>query len=269
MSHNYSADIILSHVVVIKITKKIRLCIFFLAAVSFLLASSGLAIAGIEKDDQAKIRQVIEQYIKDNPEVLRDALIGLAKKEERASISAGLAKVRLDSGDPVMGNVDGRLVIYEFSDYNCGYCKRMFPSIQQILAKNNDIRLVVKEFPILGQSSLTAARAGVAAQKQGKFPAFHKEMITYRGQVSDDSIMAAARSARLDLEQFREDIASPAISAIIDRTRAGAAALGINGTPALVVGETIISGAVSVEELQNVIDLERAKQGQAIGVTNE
>ena len=261
MSHNYSADIVLSHAAVIKITKKMRLCIFLLVALSVLLTSSGLAIAGVEKSDQAKIRQVIEQYIKDNPEVLRDALIGLTKKEERASISAGLAKVRLDIGDPVMGNVDGSLVIYEFSDYNCGYCKRMFPSIQQILANNNDIRLVVKEFPILGQSSLIAARAGVAAQKQGKFPAFHRELMGYRGQVSEAAIMTAARTAQLNLEQLREDMDSPATNAIIDRTRASAAALDLNGTPALVVGETIIPGAVSTEKLQDVINLERAKRG--------
>ena len=128
------------------------------------------------------MQQVIKQYIMDNPEVLRDSLMGLAAREKQAIITAGLAEVRRDDGDPVMGNINGRLVIYEFSDYNCGYCKRMFPTIQQLLANNSDIRMVVKEFPILGQSSLTAARAGVAAQKQGKFPAFHKEMMTIVGK---------------------------------------------------------------------------------------
>ena len=108
---------------------------------------------------------------------------------------------------------------------------------------------------------LAAARAGVAAQKQGKFAIFHREMMTYRGQVSDTSIMAAARAAGLDLDQLRQDMDSPTTTAIIERTRAGAAALNLKGTPALVIGETVIPGAVSIEELQNVIDLERAKQG--------
>ena len=197
----------------------------------------------------------------DNPEVLRDALMELAAQEKQALIAAGLAKLRRDDGDPVMGNVKGSLVIYEFSDYNCGYCKRMFPTIQQLLANNDDIRLVVKEFPILSQSSLIAARAGVAAQKQGKFPAFHREMMIHRGQVSEAAIMKAARTAQLDLDQLRQDMDSLATNAIIDRTRAGAAALDINGTPALVVGETIIPGAVSIEKLQDVINRERAKQG--------
>ena len=228
-----------------------------------LLALAGFntpAIADLDKVDRAAMYRVIKQYIMDNPEVLRDSLLELAAKEKQAIIAAGLAKLSRDNGDPVLGNVDGSLVIYEFSDYNCGYCKRMFPTIQQLLANNDDIRLVVKEFPILSQSSLIAARAGVAAQKQGKFPAFHREMMIYRGQVSEAVIMKAARAAQLDLNQLRKDMDSPATNAIIDRTRAGAAALNLNGTPALVVGETIIPGAVSIEKLQNVINRERAKQ---------
>jgi protein-disulfide isomerase len=228
-----------------------------------LLALAGFdtpAIADLDKIDRAAMHRVIKQYIIDNPEVLRDALMGLAAQEKQAIITAGLTKLRRDDGDPVIGNVNGSLVIYEFSDYNCGYCKRMFPTIQQLLANNEDIRLVVKEFPILSQSSLIAARAGIAAQKQGKFPAFHREMMNYPGQVSEATIMKAARTAQLDLSQLRRDMNSPAIKAIIDRTRAGAAALDLNGTPALVVGETIIPGAVSMEKLQDIINRERAKQ---------
>ena len=132
-----------------------------------LFALAGLytpAIADLDKVDRAAMHQVIKQYIMDNPEVVRDALMELAAKEKQAILTAGLTKLRRDDGDPIMGNVNGSLVIYEFSDYNCGYCKRMFPTIQQLLANNDDIRLVVKEFPILSQSSLIAARAGVAAQ---------------------------------------------------------------------------------------------------------
>jgi protein-disulfide isomerase len=99
----------------------------------------------------------------------------------------------------------------------------------------------------------------VAAQKQGNFLAFHREMMIHRGQVSEAVIIKAARTAQLDLNQLRQDMDSPATNAIIDRTRAGAAALDLNGTPALVVGETIIPGAVSIEKLQDVIDRERVK----------
>jgi protein-disulfide isomerase len=121
--------------------------------------------------------------------------------------------------------------------------------------------LVVKEFPILSQSSVIAAKAGIAAQKQGKFKSFHTEMMTYRGQVNDASIMQAAGVAGLDRAQLKQDMDSPETTAIITRTRSAAAALSIKGTPALVIGDTVIPGAIGMEELQTVINKERTKQG--------
>ena len=219
------------------------------------------ATADMDQKDRAEMQQVIEQYIKNNPEVLRDALVSLAAREEAERVQAGIMLVRNDAGDPVMGNPNGSLTVYEFSDYNCGYCKRMFAPIIQMLAANGDVRLVVKEFPILSQSSVTAAKAGIAAQKQGKFKSFHTEMMTYRGQVNDASIMQAAGAAGLDLAQLKQDMDSPETTAIITRTRSAAAALSINGTPGLVIGDTVIPGAIGMEELQTVIDKERTKQG--------
>jgi protein-disulfide isomerase len=206
------------------------------------------------------MRQVIEEYIKDNPEVLRDALLELAAREEKVQKKAGIKKVQSDDGDPIIGNENGSLVIYEFSDYNCGYCKKMFSTIQKMLAKNDDIRMVIKEFPILSQSSLTAARAGIAAQKQGKFLSFHNKMMTYRGQINDESIMTAASNSGLNLRQLKQDMNSEATTAIIERTRDGASALSLNGTPAFIIGETIIRGAVNIDQLQSLIDRERSKQ---------
>ena len=227
---------------------------------ALLCSVNAASAANFDNDEKAAIRQVIKKYIKDNPEILRDALLGLAAHEEKAKIKAGIKEAQLDDGDPIMGNKNGSMVIYEFTDYNCGYCKRMFAPIQQILANNDDIQMVIKEFPILSQSSLTAAQAGIAAQRQGKFPAFHKEMMTYRGQVSDESIMAAARKSGLNINQLQQDMDRPTTAAIIKRTRAGAAALDLNGTPAFIIGETVIPGAVSIDELQRAIDRERAKQ---------
>jgi protein-disulfide isomerase len=217
--------------------------------------------ADVDQKDHAKIQQVIEQYIKNNPEVLRDALVSLAAREEAERVQAGIMLVRNDDGDPVMGNPNGSLTVYEFSDYNCGYCKRMLAPIMQMLAANGDVRMVIKEFPILGQSSVTAAKAGIAAQKQEKFKSFHTEMMTYRGQVNDASIMQAADAAGLDLVQLKQDMNSPETTAIITRTRSAAAALNINGTPGLVIGDTVIPGAIGMEELQTMIDKERTKQG--------
>ena len=149
---------------------------FFASMIALPLMLIGLGTtltkADIDQKDRAEMQQVIEQYIKSNPEVLRDALVSLAEREEAERVKAGIMVVRNDVGDPVMGNPNGSLTVYEFSDYNCSYCKRMFATIMQMLAANGDVRMVIKEFPILGQSSVTAAKAGVAAQKQEKFKSF-------------------------------------------------------------------------------------------------
>ena len=220
-----------------------------------------LAKAELDISDRAVLNSIIREFIQNNPEVVRDSLISLAAREEAERKQAGLASVRDDRGDPVMGNPDGTITLYEFSDYNCGYCKRVFEPIQQMLRDNPDVRLVIKEFPILSQSSVTAAKAGIAAQKQGKFKSFHAEMMTYRGQVNGASIRQAASEAGLDLVQLKQDMDSPETTAIITRTRSAAAALSISGTPALVIGDTVIPGAISIEELQTVIDKERTRQG--------
>ena len=233
-------------------------------SVSFTVLTSGLmppAHADIKDSDKAAFEAIIKDYIMAHPEVVRDALMDLAKREDQARQALAMQILFDDAGDPVMGNPDGGLVIYEFSDYNCGYCKRMFAPIMQMLAANSDVRMVIKEFPILSQSSVTAAKAGIAAQKQGKFKSFHAEMMTYRGQVNNASIMQAADEAGLDLTQLKQDMNSPVTTAIITRTRSAAAALSINGTPGLVIGDTVIPGAIGIEELQTVINKERIRQG--------
>ena len=234
-----------------------------LVAGLMLLTSGSVTTARADLDpaDRQAIRQEIETYIRQNPEILRDALVALAAREDAARQRAGIAQVRNDAGDPVLGNPDGAITVYEFSDYNCGYCKRMFAPVIALVANNSDVRMVIKEFPILSPSSLSAAKAGIAAQKQGKFEIFHKSLMTYRGQVTDDAITAAAKAADIDIDQMRGDMDSKDTTAIIARTRAAAAALGINGTPGFVIGDTIIPGAVDPAQLQAVIDALRAKGG--------
>ena len=169
--------------------------------------------------------------------------------------------MRDDQGDPVMGNSNGTITLYEFSDYNCGYCKRVFEPIQQLVRDNPDVRLVIKEFPILSQSSLVAAKAAIAAEMQGKFGDYHIAMMTYRGQITDAVVMRMAAQAGVDIEQLKSDMESPKTMAIIQRTREAAAALEINGTPGLVVGDTVVPGAIGLDELVKLIAEERNKQG--------
>ena len=220
-----------------------------------------LARADLDATDRATLNSIIEDFIRNNPEIVRDTLIALAAREEAERKQTGLAKVRDDQGDPVMGNANGTITLYEFSDYNCGYCKRVFEPIQQLVRDNPDVRLVIKEFPILSQSSLIAAKAAIAAEMQGKFGDYHIAMMTYRGQITDAVVMRMAAQAGVDIEQLKSDMESPKTMAIIQRTREAAAALEINGTPGLVVGDTVVPGAIGLDELVKLIAEERNKQG--------
>jgi protein-disulfide isomerase len=234
-----------------------------LFAICLLLAitASPLARADLDTSDRTELNKIIEDFIRNNPEVVRDALIGLAAREEAERKQAGFAKVRDDVGDPVMGNPNGKITLYEFSDYNCGYCKRVFEPIQLLLRDNPDVRLVIKEFPILSQSSLVAAKAAIAAEIQGKFSAYHIAMMTYRGQITESVVMRLAAQAGVNEKQLKVDMESPKTAAIIQRTREAAAALEINGTPGLVVGNTVVPGAIGLDELIKLITEERNKQG--------
>ena len=220
-----------------------------------------LARADLDATDRTTLNSIIEDFIRNNPEIVRDTLIALAAREEAERKQTGLAKVRDDQGDPVMGNANGTITLYEFSDYNCGYCKRVFEPIQQLVRDNPDVRLVIKEFPILSQSSLVAAKAAIAAEMQGKFGDYHIAMMTYRGQITDAVVMRMAAQAGVDIEQLKSDMESPKTMAIIQRTREAAAALEINGTPGLVVGDTVVPGAIGLDELVKLIADERNKQG--------
>ena len=220
-----------------------------------------LARADLDATDRATLNSIIEDFIRNNPEIVRDTLIALAAREEAERKQTGLARVRDDQGDPVMGNANGTFTLYEFSDYNCGYCKRVFEPIQQLVRDNPDVRLVIKEFPILSQSSVVAAKAAIAAEMQGKFGDYHIAMMTYRGQITDAVVMRMAAQSGVDIEQLKSDMESPKTMAIIQRTREAAAALEINGTPGLVVGDTVVPGAIGLDELVKLIAEERNKQG--------
>ncbi|MEL0063020.1 MAG: thioredoxin domain-containing protein, partial [Candidatus Puniceispirillum sp.] len=135
--------------------------LFLSLVAGLMLLTSGsvtTARADLDPANRQAIRQEIETYIRQNPEILRDALVALAAREEAARQRAGIAQVRNDAGDPVLGNPDGAITVYEFSDYNCGYCKRMFAPVIALVANNSDVRMVIKEFPILSPSSLSAAK---------------------------------------------------------------------------------------------------------------
>ncbi|MEC8309201.1 MAG: DsbA family protein [Pseudomonadota bacterium] len=231
------------------------------AALLIMAATVFPTAADISDVDREELNKMFEAFILANPEVVREALVGLAEREAAERQLQAMAILRDDAGDPFLGNPDASMVIYEFSDYNCGYCKRVFQPLQDLIASDGDIKVVIKEFPILSQSSVLAAQAGIAAQAQDVFPAFHGAMMTARGAISMDSILDAARSAGADLDRLQADMKSPEVAAIIERTRMAATQLEISGTPGLVIGSQVIPGAISLEQMRDIIAAERASNG--------
>ena len=206
------------------------------------------------------IRQIIRDYLIEHPEVLIEAQQALQAK--RAAREAEQAKEAIqrhrdelffDPETPVAGNPDGAITLVEFFDYRCGYCRRAKPTLETLLAENDDLRLAYKEFPILGPESTTAAYAALAARNQGNYEAFHWALMEADGPFDLDHILSVARSVGLDAERLARDMEEPALDALIDRNAVLANVLGIGGTPAFVIGDRLIGGAIPLEQFRAVI----------------
>ena len=226
-----------------------------------ILSMVGLTSPGqaeLSSADKKQVETLIENFIRENPALLRDVLTRLAQSEAEAAQQAAMELVYDDSGDPYIGADQPGLIIYEFSDYNCGYCKRVFPDLMAILEADPSLRLVVKEFPILAESSVLAARAAIAAQAQKKFPAFHRALMGWRGRLDGEAINKMAREVGLDTKQLQKDMQAERTERILNRTRQAASALDLRGTPALIIGKNIIPGAISREEILSLINQAKA-----------
>ncbi|MCH8212737.1 MAG: DsbA family protein [Proteobacteria bacterium] len=163
-----------------------------------------------------------------------------------------------DPASPVGGNPDGDVTLVEFFDYQCPYCKTIFPSIQALLAEDRNLRYVFKEFPILGRASVFAARAALAARRQGKYLEFHTAVMSARGKLTETRVMRLAEKVGLDVDRLRRDMADGTVDAMIRRNLELADGLGIFSTPVFIIGDTQIPGAVEIDTLKVLIA--RARQ---------
>ncbi len=161
----------------------------------------------------------------------------------------------------MLGNPDGDVTIVEFFDYQCGYCKTMAGPMRDLVKTDGKVRWVLKEFPILGPESMVAARASLAAHRQGKYETFHFTLMGLRGRLSEAAIWQAAAEAGLDIARLRQDMADPAIEALINTNYQLAQALQIEGTPAFAIGGTLVPGAAPKEHLSELVRRARAEKG--------
>jgi protein-disulfide isomerase len=210
--------------------------------------------------DQEGIRKIVRDYLLEHPEVLEEAMIILNSKrlaEERARARAAIGEHRgtllSHSMSPVSGNPNGDVTLVEFFDYACGYCKRSLAAVLDLLRSDGQLRVVWKDLPVLGAASHFAARVSMAAERQGRYLEFHEALMGSRDGLSEDAVLAIAGRIGLDVERLRRDMADPAIKAYLDETHGLARELGINGTPAFVIGDTLVPGAVGAARLKELI----------------
>lgn len=204
--------------------------------------------------------QMIEQYIRTHPEVIEQSLQALDTKreaEEKARQKLALAakqnELLNDPSSPVSGNLNGDVTVIEFFDYRCGYCKRAASAVTQLQKEDSRIRVVYKDFPILGEASELAAKAALASYAQGKHQVFHEALLAATGDVTKDAILAIAGEVGLDAKRLETDLANPEWQTVIDRNRALAKDLGISGTPGFIVGTELVPGALDVKGLKDLI----------------
>lgn len=224
-----------------------------------------------------EVDRIVKDYLVKNPDVLRDALAEMLKKRLPVAATSGNAqrpdqtaavknnaKLLYDSAhQSVLGNPRGSVTMVEFFDYNCGYCKRALDDTLTLLKDDPDLRIVLKEFPILGPASLEAARVSIAVRMQDptgeKYLEFHRRLLAGNGHADKSGALAVAKDIGLDVARIEQDMSSDEVRASLDENVQLARAVGINGTPGYVVGNAVVAGAIGAAGLKDKIALARNK----------
>ena len=243
----------------------IKLAVAIVLGAAFAIGLIAPARAAEFTPQQRKaIEEIIRDYLTQNPDLMLDVLQAAQDKlkgESREKAAVTLVERRKeildDPESPVGGNPKGDVSVVEFFDYRCPYCKQVMPALDALLAKDKQLRFVYKEFPVLGPDSVHAARAALAAGKQGKYEAMHRALMAIKGQFDEPAIMKVAASVGLDVERLKTDMAAPETDRALKANVKLAEALDIHGTPGFVIGDEIVPGAVGLDELKRLIEAAR------------
>jgi len=212
----------------------------------------------------AEIEAIVRDYLLREPEIIMEAIEELQRRreattaaEQRERLTSGRLALVADDRDPVIGNPDGDVTLVEFFDYRCGYCRAMVEPMQSLLEGDPQLRVVMKEFPILGPDSLLASQAALAAHMQGGYEAMHWALLA-ESRIDEAAIRRLAEEQGLDVEQLMADMQSDSVADHIQDNLVLAQGLAINGTPSFIIGETILPGAVPAERLADLVTQQRA-----------
>jgi protein-disulfide isomerase len=221
------------------------------------------AAAPFTDAQRSAIEGIIKDYLIKNPDVLQEALAESEKRQvetQRLAQAAALKESRdlLVNGkhDVVAGNPTGDVTLVEFFDYNCGYCRKALSDLQTLIKSDPKLRVVIKDFPVLGQESLEASQVAIAVAQQlkgDKLFEFHQKLLESKGRVNGAKALDVAKQMGLDTAKLQKDMTSPDVKAVIAENRGLGDRLGLSGTPAFIVGDEVIPGAVGVEPMRKTI----------------
>ena len=236
-----------------------------LMAAGLLAAAAPARAAEFTPAQKAEMGGVIRDYLLQNPEVLQDAMVELERRQKaqdeakrEQAVDGKAAELFNAPGDVVLGNPKGKVTLVEFFDYNCGYCKRSLDDVAKLLKTEPDLRLVLKDFPVLGPGSVEAAYIAGAARNQFKgdqFWQFHQRLLGgQHGPVGKAQALAVAKDMGANMDQLAKDAQNPELKANLQNTMQLADALSLTGTPSFVVGQDVVVGAVGYDELKSRVD---------------
>ncbi|MGB9043976.1 MAG: DsbA family protein [Pseudolabrys sp.] len=217
---------------------------------------------------RGELERIVREYLVAHPEVIQEAMTELEKRQTAADAEKHKAAVKQYSEalftsprQVVLGNPNGNVTFVEFFDYNCGYCKRAMDDMLTLLKDDPKLKVVLKEFPVLGPGSVEAAQVAVAVRMQDKtgkkYLEFHQKLLGGRGQADKARALTVAKDIGLDMGRLDKDLASPEVKATLQESFKLAEALGLNGTPSYVIGDNVVVGAVGLESLKEKVNTSR------------
>jgi protein-disulfide isomerase len=210
---------------------------------------------------KTEIEQVIHDYIMAHPETIMESVDQFQKKAQESRFGDAVEKNKdalfKDTSSPEIGNPKGDVTVVEFFDYNCHYCKDALPELKKMLEKDKKVRVIFKDFPILGPTSETASKWALAAHKQGKYFEFHKALMENKQPISDEVLEKIAKDVGLDLDKAKKAAEGTDVLIQIEKNRSLATNMGLSGTPAFVIGTEIVPGGMRADVMLKRIDAQR------------
>jgi protein-disulfide isomerase len=245
-----------------------RLWPVMLACSMIVAATADARAQSFSPTQRSEIEAIIKDYLIKHPEALQQAIAELEKHQTAAEAEKVKSVIRDNHAtlfssprQVTIGNPNGDVTLVEFFDYNCGYCKRALADMLDLMKADPKLRIVLKEFPVLGQGSVEAAQVSVAVRMQDKdgkkYLEFHQRLLGNRGEINKARAMATAKEAGLDMARLEKDMASPEIKATLEESFKLAEPLGLNGTPSYVVGSDVVVGAVGFQALKEKVSAAR------------